>query len=1061
MSYKFFNGPDMDNQNYGGYPGAGNQNYANPSPVPQTEFMKAYYNFKKSGYWDDSYGKPDNGSANNAFGVPFTFGSAPAPDWNTKNVMPDSNIGNTVMGVPAQTLNSPTDNSAPKPVIDCSKSTFFYDFVKNSMVKEEVSSSGKIKRIEISEGFSINCVYINVLPDNTPKSVTLTINKNGINSMITIPYDDFINKRFGQLLSVIHTYPGVTKTMFNSMIDSIIYLLPKNMVFIFEHQGINELLDGTKVFVANNYPFYMRTELKTKSVECRKIADLSLNPIDIVESWIRIFMSDPVLAFLGLYHICSLFCHMFAEIGLTIHEFLIVGASKDFSENEAAAILATNDIEAFPVANLESSVDIVNGEIKLVKDGVVFFKDHSFVDQKAKNEEKLRHLIRYRRNDLNDLDPARNLLAVYSDNAGFIAPKIAPDNVIYVPTEGVKLSVDTTLLRNTVELMDSWVISIMLRNYDSIIKLFLDKLLAMQRIDYKIGDKPMKDTLKAMIMVESFCKTYLNISVIDNKENRKFILELNDSSNLMNASQAIVRDFANKLSVAVRSDILTFVKKTKNMFFDNDYQTLLIEGERMYIPSEVINDILSKMKITHNFDMLINAFKHTDNLVATDGNTHPIELHNSMGEVQRYYLYDLSIRILDADVLFRAMNVDSEKFMLDEDVIPHQDFVPLIKDIQDRTAGKLVRYDDVENNHIYITGQSGYGKTYLMHHLAAKYHAIGNTIVVFDSSNSFTPEGMSRNLSPDFVSKYVRFHDLDKQAIPVNLFRVDCDLGLNSQKKELLGIITAAIGDLTTSQSNLLRTVLTDLLGNSGGNNTVSIEKLIERLKNKEKRGSEKGTAQSLISRLNPLCEDIKACGMADDTWDNVLGDRSKIVVFHTNSAYTESGDQIIDMLMARLFNYQSKHSNIPVNVFIDEIQNQNFSTDGPIRKIMKEGRKIHLAFAGATQEYYSRSTDIGKTMSKADTQIFLKPTPDSAGLVAEELRYTKADLAKFDSMERGDIIVKGALYSKKERRNIAVTLTGHLEDYTSNDIRQEDESDNGADDNHIDNSAHYSPDII
>lgn len=65
----------------------------------------------------------------------------------------------------------------------------------------------------------------------------------------------------------------------------------------------------------------------------------------------------------------------------------------------------------------------------------------------------------------------------------------------------------------------------------------------MQSIDYKIGDKPMKDTLKAMIIVDSFLKTYLNISVIDNEENNKFIFGLNDSSNLMNASQAIVRDF--------------------------------------------------------------------------------------------------------------------------------------------------------------------------------------------------------------------------------------------------------------------------------------------------------------------------------------------------------------------------------------------------------------------------------------------------------------------------------------------------------------------------------------
>ena len=86
MSYKFFNGPDMENQNYGGYPEAGNQNYANPSPVTPSVFTDTGYNYNKSGYWDDSYGKPDNGSANYAYGMPFTFGSAPAPDWNTKNV---------------------------------------------------------------------------------------------------------------------------------------------------------------------------------------------------------------------------------------------------------------------------------------------------------------------------------------------------------------------------------------------------------------------------------------------------------------------------------------------------------------------------------------------------------------------------------------------------------------------------------------------------------------------------------------------------------------------------------------------------------------------------------------------------------------------------------------------------------------------------------------------------------------------------------------------------------------------------------------------------------------
>ena len=206
-------------------------------------------------------------------------------------------------------------------------------------------------------------------------------------------------------------------------------------------------------------------------------------------------------------------------------------------------------------------------------------------------------------------------------------------------------------------------------------------------------------------------------------------------------------------------------------------------------------------------------------------------------------------------------------------------------------------------------------------------------------------------------------------------------------------------------------------------------------------------TAQHLIHHLTPLFDDIKACGMAEASWDEFLNDRSKIIVIHTRSAYTEFGDQIIDMLLASLFNYQRDHSDMPVDVFIDEIQNQNFSKYGPIRKIMKEGRKIHLSFFGATQEYYPRSTDIGKAMSKAVTQIFLKPTADSVYLVSDELHYTKADIAKFDSMERGDIIAKGTLYSKKDGRNKNAILSGHLADFDVSDIKPEGESDVESDD--------------
>ena len=70
--------------------------------------------------------------------------------------------------------------------------------------------------------------------------------------------------------------------------------------------------------------------------------------------------------------------------------------------------------------------------------------------------------------------------------------------------------------------------------------------------------------------------------------------------------------------------------------------------------------------------------------------------------------------------------------------------------------------------------------------------------------------------------------------------------------------------------------------------------------------------------------------------------------------------------------------------------------------------------------------------MGKAGTQIFLRPSEDSEQAVAAELRWKKADMARFDAMDRGDIIVKGALYNKKKGRNTQTTLSGHVDDFLS-----------------------------
>ena len=133
---------------------------------------------------------------------------------------------------------------------------------------------------------------------------------------------------------------------------------------------------------------------------------------------------------------------------------------------------------------------------------------------------------------------------------------------------------------------------------------------------------------------------------------------------------------------------------------------------------------------------------------------------------------------------------------------------------------------------------------------------------------------------------------------------------------------------------------------------------------------------------------------------------------------------------MATLYNYQHDNQQVALDVFIDEIQNQNFTKTSPIRKIMKEGRNSHISFFGATQDYYPHNIDLGSVMGKAGTQIFLKPASNSESLVLAELRYRKSELYRFDDMERGDIIVKANLFNQKLGRNVPVILSGHVDDF-------------------------------
>lgn len=169
-------------------------------------------------------------------------------------------------------------------------------------------------------------------------------------------------------------------------------------------------------------------------------------------------------------------------------------------------------------------------------------------------------------------------------------------------------------------------------------------------------------------------------------------------------------------------------------------------------------------------------------------------------------------------------------------------------------------------------------------------------------------------MSKKFVDNNIIFYDIDREGIPVDLFHIDRSVSLPSQKNQLMGILVAAIGELSSSQSNVLRTALSQMLSEISPNKQPQIEDIDSKINGKS------ATYESLRNRLEPLFDDIQECRMSGNSWGNFLRNTDKIIVIRTNSLYTGCGNQLIDMMLATIFNYQRENCTTPLDVFIDEI---------------------------------------------------------------------------------------------------------------------------------------------
>ena len=395
----------------------------------------------------------------------------------------------------------------------------------------------------------------------------------------------------------------------------------------------------------------------------------------------------------------------------------------------------------------------------------------------------------------------------------------------------------------------------------------------------------------------------------------------------------------------------------------------------------------------------------------------------SDGTPYSLYVHAISYKLLTQQNKQRFELLDKEANLFTYDEMPREGFLPLIKTVDGRFAGKMLRYEAEENNVYFGTGRTGSGKSWAIAQILPMLYMVRNTVVVFDVSGSYTKEKLLKMLPTEVVEKLFRFINVGagKDPVPVDLGSLrGCDT-LPDKKRAIYSVLRAATGAIDKRISRKLKGLLSDYLTDKEG--SVDLNNLCSKLEQAGSFGTE------IADRIESVLSDIREVGYEKQNWDDLFLQERKIIVINLGNEVGDTNHQLLDMMVGSLFNWQMTHDSGFLSIAIDELIDQDFSTGSPLQTIVKQGRKYHSALIGATQDYYNQGSSNLDTMKQANIKSFCRPGK-SEDRVAQKLGYRDAIDAGFNKFKVGDTILEFDGYNKETGENEALTMKGRVVDF-------------------------------
>ena len=879
-------------------------------------------------------------------------------------------------------------------------------------------SKGKATIQPLTCGFQISTYFRYVTESGQLLSVFIRCQTRYASEEACVPATDVHTEKYRHYFDKISKCAGCKPQQFNALFAYQLQITPYMEIILFSHAGWHQTQEGKLIFAANAGDSKIHLQQLPRSILKRRIP-LKRETREVLNEWLRHFANDPVMQFLIVFRMGAVLSPYLKAAGVHFRLVPVVRPSVCFDENKLIAIMSSVDATAYSIYCLCDKESDITGELADSWDGVTVFVHRGTLD----DSRTLTGALAVIEKAVLQTGPqaGRTHAAIVAEAAEHIAGKFAPDLALAIDTGKCKCVLDADHLRVLAGEMECAMITAICSVFDSFDAQHFTDFVNKLRVETFRGiDEPLQSVLIMVFCVNRVLCMAFGVQLFTN-ENYQALKKVLADRQVSTADDLIITECSSILSDRFRSGTFSVLNKKKNALHSLTAYTALIEGERILLSQEMLDDVLKDMKTTKKKRMLLRALRQSGLLYATDGDCHCIRLHIEGRTQSRINMYDIPISLLDIDIIDDLLNIHSADYWLSVGEIPDSDFQPLLMDSRGRVAGRLIRYSIAENNSVSVTGQSGLGKSFFMEQQAAFCFELGHRVILLDCSGSFTDASLRANLSDAFVDDHVEFLDLDQNGVPFNLFEFDRTANHSLQCGQIYSALKAAIGQLDYRQSARLQAAVSDALKALTEAETLRPCSILNRLSGEDE------TTVSLRFRLEPILNLLSDLGMSTMTCADYLHSRHKITVLQTKAPFTETGAAFFDMIIGACFRTQKKRPDIPLDLFLDEIQMQNLSTNTPIRQVLSQSRKSHMALYFATQDVSARGTSLGKTQGQASVKVFFRPTSNSEGVAASELRFHKADFERFDALGRGEAIISGGFYSKRFRQNVQQTLQGEI----------------------------------